>query len=166
MISKTTQKSRARPPLRRCCAKTLLGHDCTNAAKPGLSRCGVHLRTKANQEEGGNAKPPALLRGRVSADTAAWERVKPKRGKERRDLWERCGDRCFLVPEGYKYPVCALSSRECRVDCRAVRAGLGNAAKTRKNPAVSRDAREVAVRAGKRASQLGEKYCQWQYGNE
>lgn len=57
---------------------------------------------------------PNALRG--------WAVAAPRRGRERRELYARCGPQCFLLPGQLKFPVCASLrvSKGCRVDRRAL----------------------------------------------
>lgn len=61
--------------------------------------------------------------------TRGWGAAMPQKGKERHELREKCGTRCFLnPPEGY--PVCASlrTGQGCKIDCRGVTAARIRAA--------------------------------------
>lgn len=67
--------------------------------------------------------------GVSTISNAGWGELEPKRGAERTELKEKCGDACFLRPEDNAFPICPKLSKtdgKCQVSC----AGLG-AAKTR-----------------------------------
>jgi hypothetical protein len=54
--------------------------------------------------------------------TRGWAAASPQRGRERKELYDKCGERCFLEPKKLGFPVCA-SLREnqgCKIDCRGV----------------------------------------------
>uniref|UniRef100_A0A6C0BJL6 Uncharacterized protein n=1 Tax=viral metagenome TaxID=1070528 RepID=A0A6C0BJL6_9ZZZZ len=53
--------------------------------------------------------------------TRGWEVDAPKRGIQRHQLREKCGDACFLMPETEQFPVCPRCHEgkcSCQVDCR------------------------------------------------
>lgn len=54
--------------------------------------------------------------------TRGWGAAAPQRGTERRQLKQRCGDECFLMPGRESFPICAaLRTKEgCKVDCRGI----------------------------------------------
>jgi len=62
--------------------------------------------------------------------TRGWGIDAPRRGRERHLLLEKCGDRCFLIPEKESFPICTRCQSEtecnCQLDCRGL-----NAAKIR-----------------------------------
>ena len=49
--------------------------------------------------------------------TKGWKDAAPKRGKEREELKQKCGPKCFLLPEKNKFPIC---SHTCTPDCRGI----------------------------------------------
>lgn len=54
-----------------------------------------------------------------------WGQVAPKRGNERNVLYNKCGDKCFLMPETKNFPICkrlSASNGKCEVDCRGIAA--------------------------------------------
>ena len=56
--------------------------------------------------------------------TRGWEQAKPKRGRERRELYEACGGQCFLRPNPEDpgrsgYPICSKEN-DCLIDCRGI----------------------------------------------
>lgn len=56
---------------------------------------------------------------------SGWGEDGPKRGQERRDLMERCGEKCFLIPENLSFPICAACRSGaclCELDCRGLAA--------------------------------------------
>lgn len=44
-----------------------------------------------------------------------WKTRAPSRGEERKIQYEKCGDKCFLLPEKYGFPICAKGT--CDPDC-------------------------------------------------
>ena len=54
-----------------------------------------------------------------------WSKISPKRGNQRQELYAKCGDSCFLLPNELKFPICS-NKNDCRINC----SGL-NAANTR-----------------------------------
>ena len=56
--------------------------------------------------------------------TRGWAAAAPQRGKERQDLFKRCGAKCFLKPGDLGFPVCLplRESKGCNVDCRGITA--------------------------------------------
>lgn len=66
----------------------------------------------------------------------------PQRGRERHELMDKCGKKCFLEPENEGYPVCAAlrTGQGCRYNCGGLQSAY-NRARQYKN-------RTVATRAG------------------
>jgi hypothetical protein len=63
-----------------------------------------------------------LLNQHRSSATRGWAAVAPRRGRERRELYARCGPTCFLVPGQLKFPVCPAlreGNQRCHYDRRA-----------------------------------------------
>ena len=60
--------------------------------------------------------------------TSGWQARSPTQGKERDELHEKCGDKCFLLPGEEKFPVCAslraAGDQACKVDCQGVQSAL------------------------------------------
>ena len=55
--------------------------------------------------------------------TRGWGEVAPKRGQQRHLLKEKCGDKCFLMPEQEAFPICPKCSNQgcqCQIDCRGL----------------------------------------------
>ena len=55
--------------------------------------------------------------------TRGWDARSPTRGKERQQLHDQCGDKCFLLPESKKFPICAsprMGKTRCELDCQGV----------------------------------------------
>jgi len=57
--------------------------------------------------------------------TRGWSSRAPTRGKERHQLHSECGDKCFLLPESEKFPICASprttgGKSVCEIDCGGV----------------------------------------------
>lgn len=59
---------------------------------------------------------------RRGSRTRGWAAMAPQRGKERNELLGKCGERCFLLPEQKKFPVCsALRVGEgCKINCKGL----------------------------------------------
>jgi hypothetical protein len=59
---------------------------------------------------------------RRGSRTRGWAVSAPQRGKERKELLMTCGEKCFLMPNEKKFPVCAATrvSKECKYDCRGI----------------------------------------------
>lgn len=61
--------------------------------------------------------------------TRGWLARAPTRGKERHQLHAECGDKCFLLPESEKFPICASprvtgGKSVCEIDCAGVQSAL------------------------------------------
>lgn len=57
--------------------------------------------------------------------TRGWRIDAPAKGRERQQLYEKCGDKCFLKPDSLGFPVCKRcigGECDCDVDCRGVAA--------------------------------------------
>ena len=59
--------------------------------------------------------------------TRGWAARSPTRGKERHQLKEECGNKCFLLPEQEKFPICASprttgGTSNCLTDCQGLQA--------------------------------------------
>ena len=57
--------------------------------------------------------------------TRGWSARSPTRGKERHQLKAECGDKCFLLPDEEKFPICASpritgGTSTCEIDCGGV----------------------------------------------
>jgi hypothetical protein len=76
-----------------------------------------------------------------------WRDIKPRTVGERKQLWDRCGQRCFLVPPTrdpktgrlkYRYPVCRrCNSKNSSCSCKRESVGL-RAAQSRSGSVTSR----------------------------
>jgi hypothetical protein len=75
--------------------------------------------------------------------TRGWGKVKPRRGRERRELYNICGRSCFFQPDAATpgksgYPVCRSlhhvrsTNKSCQLDCRGIQTAKQYA--TRFNP--------------------------------
>jgi hypothetical protein len=103
---------------------------------------------------------PKLPRGQVGVQTEQWKLVKPSTKQERQDLSDLCGDKCFLIPELQKYPVCDKGNT-CDFSCPGIRAQRNITHLTVNKPDVSREAKMRAIRARSHANELGAKHCGW-----
>jgi len=62
--------------------------------------------------------------------TRGWALDSPKRGSERHLLKEKCGDRCFLIPDQEGFPICPKcvnNECKCEIDCRGLIAAKARA---------------------------------------
>lgn len=48
---------------------------------------------------------------------SGWHNISPKTKTERDKVKDKCGDKCFLMPEEDKFPVC---DKKCNIDCRGI----------------------------------------------
>jgi hypothetical protein len=57
-----------------------------------------------------------------SKPSKGWRELSPRRGIQRRVLYDRCGNVCFLDSKGLGFPVCSLKSpgKKCKPDCRGI----------------------------------------------
>lgn len=54
-----------------------------------------------------------------------WSADAPKKGRDRHLLREKCGDKCFLIPDREAFPICPRcndSECNCHIDCRGLTA--------------------------------------------
>lgn len=68
---------------------------------------------------------PSKFSSKQSNSAKGWEKDGPKRGQQRRDLMEKCGNRCFLIPEQQSFPICSACRTDeclCELDCRGLAA--------------------------------------------
>ncbi len=112
--------------------ETVLRH----TTQPAKRRDLEHEILKAGQGRGGA--------------TRGWAAAKPQRGRERKELHNRCGDACFLQPDSLGFPICSKlipGEEPCKVSCEGL-----TAAKVRANqwkyPEVSRAAEEIRSELG------------------
>ena len=61
--------------------------------------------------------------------TRGWAAMAPQRGRERSELYRKCGPKCFLMPPN-KFPICDAPRMNtgCRINCRGVMAAKIRAA--------------------------------------
>lgn len=96
---------------------------------PSLEETLKHTRQPARREklermiEEGKAEEGRGIR------TRGWGARSPTRGRERHQLKQECGNKCFLLPEEEKFPICASprmsgGKSSCEVDCGGVQAAL------------------------------------------
>lgn len=84
----------------------------------GLAYKRMMLRTKETtlekkrirKEEGVKAKYPYR-------ETRDWSLKAPKTVEEREEVYDKCGAKCFLMPNERKFPVCARDTKDCKADC-------------------------------------------------
>jgi hypothetical protein len=111
-------------------------------------------------------KAPTLPRGQVGVRTEQWDtQRKPTRKADRQTVYDQCGEKCFLIPEEKKYPVCAGKSGNpsCDFDCDGVRAARNNAfiVLNRKNLQNEKQSQGWATRAIPAAELIGVNHCGW-----
>jgi hypothetical protein len=69
-------------------------------------------------------RPQAQSDGRGSR-TRGWSADAPQRGLDRQFLRDQCGNKCFLIPETYGFPICPRcvdGHCKCQIDCRGLAA--------------------------------------------
>ena len=89
------------------------------------------------QKASKGALPPHLVkRAQTYKDTGRGSRTRgwaidaPKRGTERHTLKEKCGNKCFLLPETEAFPICPKCEGDqctCQIDCRGLMAAKARA---------------------------------------
>lgn len=79
--------------------------------------------------------------------TKGWASAAPKNPSDRYAVKFRCGNECFLDPQGMKYPVCSKHTKDCKIDCRGVRAAY-NRARQYKNTRIAALAKKILKEHG------------------
>ena len=51
--------------------------------------------------------------------TKGWKNASPKGKKDRTNILNKCGPKCFLSPKNLKFPIC---TSDCIMDCRGIAA--------------------------------------------
>ena len=102
---------------------------------------------------------PKLPLHQLSKNYAYWRIHKPHLVKERQTVKKTCGEKCFLIPESLKYPICAKGN--CKIDCRGLAAAAKRSFLVANNPYVGEQARRRAIRAYKGADSIGIAKCNW-----
>lgn len=67
---------------------------------------------------------------RVDRENTPWEQKKPHSMKERRTLFDRCGEDAFLLPKALKFPIANKidkKSSSCTYNCRGLKAASSRA---------------------------------------
>lgn len=84
----------------------------------GRKRVVARLRQEIREEGEGRGE---LTRG--------WHAAMPQRGRERDELWNKCGEACFLQPRTKGFPICPAlrEGQGCKVDCRGLIAAKNRA---------------------------------------
>jgi len=85
--------------------------------------------------------------------TRGWKSRSPLRGRERHQLKAECGDKCFLLPEEEKFPICPSpritgGKSSCEIDCGGVQAAF-NRAKQWKYPEIAKKAEKLLEKCDK-----------------
>lgn len=101
---------------------------------------------------------PRLPRGEVGRRAKIWYANKPTSAKERKEVKDKCGDDCFLIPELSKYPVC---KKDCELDCDGLRAARNITYLINNRHTVSQEAKDRSLRARKKANEIGVEKCGW-----
>jgi len=55
----------------------------------------------------------------------SWKSQSPRKGVERQKMKQKCGDKCFLLPEQLKFPIC---NDDCTYNCSGIVAAKVRAA--------------------------------------
>ena len=56
-------------------------------------------------------------------ETRGWSLMAPQRGRERQELYDQCGDSCFILGDMKKFPVCKKCHKgkcECALSCKGI----------------------------------------------
>lgn len=67
---------------------------------------------------------------KVDKSNDSWKEKKPHSKKERKDLMEKCGEECFLIPSRKKFPICNKitdKNSECSYNCKGLKAASSRA---------------------------------------
>ena len=67
---------------------------------------------------------------KVDKTDISWKEKKPHSKKERKDLMEKCGKDCFLIPSRKKFPICNKitdKNSECSYNCKGLKAASSRA---------------------------------------
>jgi len=141
---------------------------CSLCGSPGSNFSSCPLNPNAistNMKKHPLAKAPSvpkahkLPRGQVGINTKAWELRKPQTKDQRREMSEKCGDKCYLIPELEKYPVCSKGS--CDHDCDGIRAARNLTYLVVNKKSTGEEAKRRAMRARAAAEKLGTEVCGW-----
>jgi hypothetical protein len=115
---------------------------------------------QASQKKEPQSHLPKMPRGAVKQHTEAWMTRKPKTTRDREDLYEACGTKCFLQPKVLKYPVCAKDNT-CKIDCDGVRAAYDVTFILHNNKRINPESRAMAADSKIKARDLGLAHCGW-----
>jgi hypothetical protein len=68
---------------------------------------------------------PQTKKSKSRTPTRGWAAASPQRGKERKELFNKCGSRCFLLPQTFGYPICEAlrvtgKKSACKFDCKGI----------------------------------------------
>jgi hypothetical protein len=67
---------------------------------------------------------------KVDKSNVSWKDKKPHTKKERKDVMEKCGKDCFLIPSRNKFPICNKitdKNSECSYNCKGLKAASSRA---------------------------------------
>ena len=103
-----------------------------------------------------NPQSPEYQKRRMAQPTTGWEEDFPRKGPERRLLYQQCGSQCFLLPDEEdpgrsEFPICRKCADEehcdCQPDCRGIISAYKRARQW-KYPEVAEKALEVEKEYG------------------
>lgn len=58
-----------------------------------------------------------------SRPTQGWKSIAPRKISLRREIYKKCGSRCFLHPNGLKFPICS-GDLSCKAHCSGIASAL------------------------------------------
>jgi hypothetical protein len=97
-----------------------------------------HLKKRTQELEKGNVRSKAN-------PTYGWKLRSPQKGVSRHLLLQKCGSRCFLMPEREGFPICTkyeLTAPKCEMDCGGISTAYRRA-KQYKYPQVAKEAKAL-----------------------
>ena len=100
---------------------------------------GLWFKTRSQKRSNRSPKQPAhnksKRKGKGSA-SKGWKNDSPKKGKQRKILFNKCGKGCLLMPSRLGFPVCQkckMGICTCRADCRGILAAKIRASQWKHN---------------------------------
>ena len=120
MYAASRPKSRSRSRSRVRMSTFSPGMSKANPSPPG--RTLAHLPKTRRARSKSLERQMEKSKEKRGSRTRGWAASSPQRGRERRELYNKCGSQCFLEPKSLGFPVCAAlrENEGCRVDCRGV----------------------------------------------
>lgn len=55
---------------------------------------------------------------RKKSPVKGWKQESPKKKSTRKKILKKCGDKCFLLPNSLKFPICPKNS--CQISCKGL----------------------------------------------